>query len=43
MVEQSLAQKVNKVEVNIKTCHVTYDVSCDLNLKDFGIYRLHMK
>ena len=41
--EQSLAQKVNKVEVNNMTCHVIYGVSCDLNPEDFSIGGLYMK
>ena len=37
MVEQSFAQKIYKLEVHIKTCHVIYDVSCNLNSKDLSI------
>ena len=29
--------KVNNVEVNIKTCYVTYGMSRDLNLEDHHI------
>ena len=41
--EQSLAQKVNKVEVNIKTCHVTYSMSRDLHPDDLSISGLHIE
>ena len=41
--EQSLAQKVNKIEVNIKICHVTYSVLRNLNPKDFNIGELYME
>ena len=43
MVEQSLAQKVNKVEVNIKTCHVIYNMSRDLNSENLDIGKLYME
>ena len=41
--EQSLAQKINKVEVNIKTCHVIYSVSYDLNPENHDISRLYIE
>ena len=43
MVEQSLTQKVNKLEVNIKTHQVTYKVSCDLNLENLSISGLYIE
>ena len=38
-----LTQKINKMKVNIKTYHITYGVLRDLNPKDLGIGRLHIK
>ena len=43
MVEQSLAQKVNKMEVNIKTRHVTCGVSHDFNPEGHGISGLRVE
>lgn len=36
-VKQSLAQNINKIEVKIKTCHVTRDILCDFNLEGDNI------
>ena len=38
-----LLKKINKMEVNIKTCHVTYDISRDLNPEDLDIGGLHVE
>lgn len=35
--KQSLAQKVNKIEVNITTHYVIYGVSYDFNPKSYNI------
>lgn len=43
MVEQSLAQKIYKMEVNIKTCHLTYDVSRNFNSKGKCISGLYVE
>ena len=43
MVEQSLAQKTDKVEVNIKTCHITYNISYDFNLESHNTSRVHVE
>ena len=43
MVEQSLAQKIYKVEVNIMTCHIIYGVLRDLNFEDLSIGGLYME
>ena len=43
LVEQSLAQKINKVKVNIKACHVTYNVLRDLHLENLNIDRLYIE
>ena len=43
MVEQNLAQKINKIKVNIMTHHITYDVSHDLNPEDLSIGRLYIE
>ena len=37
MVEQSFIQKINKMEVNIKTYHITYNMSRNLNSRNLGI------
>ena len=37
IVEQSFAHKVNKVEFNIKTYHVIYNMLCDFILKGYNI------
>lgn len=37
MVEQSLGQKVNGVEVNTITCHITCGLSRDFNLESQNI------
>ena len=41
--EQSLAQNLNKIEINIKTCHVTYNISRDLNFEDVSISGFHVE
>lgn len=35
--KQNFTQKINNIEGNIKTCHITYNVLCDFNLKDYNI------
>lgn len=35
--EQNLTQNINKVEINIKICHITCSVSRDFNPKDNNI------
>ena len=37
------SKKINKLKVNIKTCHVTYGMSRNLNTEDFGISGLHVE
>ena len=38
-----LLKKVNKVEVNIKICHITYVISHDFNLEDKCISKLYIE
>ena len=43
MVKQNLAQKVNKMKVNIKTCNIIYDMSNNLNLKGHDTSKLYIE
>ena len=43
VVEQSFAQNVNKMEVNIKTFYITYGISCNFNPKNLSISGFYIK
>ena len=43
MIEQSFAQKVDKVKFNIKTHHITCGVSHEFNSESYDICKFHVK
>ena len=43
VIEQSLAQKIDKIKVNLKNYYVTYDVSYDFYLESHNVNRLHIE
>lgn len=43
MIEQNFVQKINKIYINIKTCHNTSNMSYDFNLESHNIRAILIK